>query len=158
MIVLHVQQPLLNCSIRKLKVNQSESFTNFVFKTTLWLTFFFCSMLSVNSKIGRFVKLIFFAAELAVPSWLRLQRVWSLIPVMEVMIFIPIWPTIRWRTFNIPKRILVSSYILNASGWKLIAFGYENNVSRKSNTHAKRLNWSSFKEAPYGNLDMSQQP
>ena len=40
------------------------------------------SMLSVNSKIGRFVKLILFA-ELALPSWLRnisLQRVLSLTP------------------------------------------------------------------------------
>ena len=27
-----------------------------------------------------------------------------------------------------------------------------------SNNHAKRLNLSSFKEAPYRNLDMSQQP
>ena len=157
-----MQQPLLNCSIRKLKVNQSESFTNFVFKTTLWLTFFFRSMHSVNSKIGRFVQLILFTAELAFPSWLRLQRVWFLIPVIEVMIFIPIWPTIRWpgrwRMFNIPKRILVSSYMLIASELKLIAFRYENNESRKSNAHTKRLNWWSFKEAPYGNVDMSQQP
>ena len=111
-------------------------------------------MLSINSKIGRFVKLILFAAELALPSWLRLQRAWFLIPVIEVMIFIPIWPPIRWHTFNILKCILVSSYMLIASVWKLIAFG--NNGSTRSNTHT-RLNWSSFKEAPYRNLDMGQQ-
>ena len=74
------------------------------------------------------------------------------------MIFIPTWPTIRWRIFNIPKRILVSTYMLIASAWKLIAFEYENNESRESNNHTKRLNWSSFKEAAYRNLDMSQQP
>ena len=28
----------------------------------------------------------------------------------------------------------------------------------KSDNHTKRLNWSSCKEAPYGNLDTSQQP
>ena len=28
----------------------------------------------------------------------------------------------------------------------------------KENNHTKRLNWSSFKEAPYRNLDVSQQP
>ena len=50
-----------------------------------------CSMLSVNSKIGRFVKLIFFA-ELALPYWLRhiLYNGFDSSPlVMEVMIFIP---------------------------------------------------------------------
>ena len=31
-------------------------------------------------------------------------------------------------------------------------------VEKKNNNHTKRLNWSSFKEAPYRNLDMSQQP
>ena len=41
---------------------------------------------------------------------------------------------------------------------KLIAFEYANNESRESNNHTKRLNWSSFKEAPYRNFDMSQQP
>ena len=49
------------------------------------------NVLSVNSKIGRFVKLIFFAG-LALPSWLRhiLYNVSdSLPPVIEVMIFIP---------------------------------------------------------------------
>ena len=30
--------------------------------------------------------------------------------------------------------------------------------SRERNNHTKRLNWLSFKEAPYRNLDMSQQP
>ena len=60
--------------------------------------------------------------------------------------------------FNIPKRILVGIYMLIASAWKLIAFEYENNESRESNNHTKILNWSSFKEAPYRNLDMSQQP
>ena len=45
-----------------------------------------------------------------------------------------------------------------ASAWKLIAFEYENNESRESNNHTKRLNWSFFKEAPYRNLGMSQQP
>ena len=43
-------------------------------------------------------------------------------------------------------------------GWlqeraKLSAFEYENKES-----HTKRLNWSSFKEAPYRNPDTSQQP
>ena len=51
------------------------------------------------------------------------------------MIFIPTWPTIRWRMFNIPKRILVSTYMLIASAWKLIAFEYENKESRESNNH-----------------------
>ena len=74
------------------------------------------------------------------------------------MIFIPTWPTIRWRKFNIPKRILVSTYMLIASVWKLIAFEYENSESRDSNNHTKGLNWSSFKETPYRNLAMSQQP
>ena len=37
---------------------------------------------------------------------------------------------------------------------ELIAFEYENKESRES----KRLNWSSFKEAPYRNIDMRQQP
>ena len=58
--------------------------------------------------------------------------------------------------FNIPKRILVSTYMLTASA--LIAFEYENKESRESNNHTKRLNWSSFKEVPYRNLGMSQQP
>ena len=122
---------------QKTQVNQSESFTNY-------------SMLSVNSKIGRFVKLILFA-ELALPSWLRhiLYNGFDSSPlVIEVMIFIPTWPTIRWRIFNIPKRILVITYMLIASAWKLIAFEYENNESRESNNHTKRLNWASFKEAP----------
>ena len=50
------------------------------------------SMLSINNKIGRFVKLILFA-ELALPSWLRhilCNRFDSSLPVTEVMIFIPI--------------------------------------------------------------------
>ena len=118
------------------------------------------SMLSVNSKTGRFVKLILFA-ELALPSWLShiLHNGFdSSPPVIEVMIFIPTWPTIRWRMFNIPKRILVSIYMIIASAWKLIAFEYENNENRESNNHTKRLNWPSFKEAPYRILDMSQQP
>ena len=38
---------------------------------------------------------------------------------------------------------------------KLGAFEYENKESRESNNHTKRLNWSSFKEAPYRNPDMS---
>ena len=59
---------------------------------------------------------------------------------------------------SIPKRILVSTYMLIASTWKLIAFEYENKESRESNNHTKRLNWSSFKEAPYRNLYTSQQP
>ena len=41
---------------------------------------------------------------------------------------------------------------------KLSAFKYENKVSIESNNCTKRLNWSSFKEAPYRNPDMSQQP
>ena len=44
-------------------------------------------MLSVNSKIGRFVKLILFA-ELALPSWLRhilYNEFDSSLPVKEVM-------------------------------------------------------------------------
>ena len=48
-------------------------------------------MLSVNSKIGRFVKLILFA-ELALPSWLRhilYDGFDPSPPVIEVMIFIP---------------------------------------------------------------------
>ena len=48
---------------QKTQVNQSESFTNFAFKTTI-------ACFRVNSKIGRFLKLILFA-ELALPSWLR---------------------------------------------------------------------------------------
>ena len=118
------------------------------------------SMLSINSKIGRFVKLNSFA-ELALPSWLRhilYNGFDSSPPVIEVMIFISTWPTIRWHMFNIPKRILISTFMLIASTWKLITFEYENNESRESNNHTKRLNWPSFKEAPYRNLDMSQQP
>ena len=38
------------------------------------------------------------------------------------------------------------------------ALEYENSEGRESNNHTKRLNWSFFKEAPYRNLDMSQQP
>ena len=41
---------------------------------------------------------------------------------------------------------------------KLSAFEYENKESGGSNNHTNRLNWSSFKEAPYRNPDMSQQP
>ena len=41
---------------------------------------------------------------------------------------------------------------------KLSAFEYENKESRESNNHTKRSNWSSFKEAPDRNPDMSQQP
>ena len=41
---------------------------------------------------------------------------------------------------------------------KLSAFEYEKKVSRESNNHTKRPNWSSFKEAPYRKPDMSQQP
>ena len=42
---------------------------------------------------------------------------------------------------------------------ELNAFEYENKESRESNNnHTKRLNWSSFEEAPYRNHDMSQQP
>ena len=41
---------------------------------------------------------------------------------------------------------------------KLSAFEYENKKSLESNNHTKRLNWSSFKESPYRNHDMSQQP
>ena len=41
---------------------------------------------------------------------------------------------------------------------KLSAFEYENKESRESNSHIKRWNWSSFKEAPCRNPDMSQQP
>ena len=49
------------------------------------------SMLSVNSKIGRFVKLILFV-ELALPSWLShilYNGFDPSPPVIEVMIFIP---------------------------------------------------------------------
>ena len=126
---------------QKSQVNQSESFSNFAFKATLWLTLFFYSMLSVSSKIGRFVKPTLFS-ELALPSWLRhILYNWfdSSPPVIKVMIFIPTWQTIRWRIFNIPKRILVSTYMLIASAWKLIAFEYENNETRESNNHTKRL-------------------
>ena len=145
---------------QKTQGNQSESFINFAFKATLWFTSFFYGMLSVNSKIRRFLKLILFA-ELVFPSWLRnvlYNGFDSSPPVIEVMIFIPTWPTIRWRIFNISKRLLVSTYMLIVSAWKLIALEYENNESRESNNHTKRLNWSFFKEAPYKNLDMSQQP
>ena len=41
---------------------------------------------------------------------------------------------------------------------KLIDFEYENKENRESDNHTKRLNWSSFKEAPYKSLEMSQQP
>ena len=35
---------------------------------------------------------------------------------------------------------------------ELSVFEYENNASKESNNHAKRLtNWSSFKKAPYRN-------
>ena len=44
---------------------------------------------------------------------------------------------IRWCMFNIPKRILVSTYMLITSAWKLIAFEYENKESRESNNHTK---------------------
>ena len=37
------------------------------------------------------------------------------------------------------------------------SFEYENKESRKSINHTGRSNWSSFKEAPYRNPDMSQQ-
>ena len=37
------------------------------------------------------------------------------------------------------------------------ASDYENKESRETNDHTKRQNWSSFKEAPYRNPDMSQQ-
>ena len=56
-----------------------------------------------------------------------------------------------------PKRISVSTYRLIASACKLIAFSIKKEESRESNNHIKRSNWSSFKEAPYGNLGMSQQ-
>ena len=59
---------------------------------------------------------------------------------------------------NIPKRISVNTYRLIASTCKIKCFEYENKESRESNNHTKRLNWSSFKEAPYRNLDVSQQP
>ena len=54
---------------------------------------------------------------------------------------------------NIPNRISVTTHRLNAS-----AFAYENKESREGSNHTKRLNWSSFKEAPYRNLNMGQQP
>ena len=59
--------------------------------------------------------------------------------------------------FNIPKCISVSTYRLD-SRVKLIAFEYDNKESKESNDHTKRLNWSTFKEEPYRNLDVSQQP
>ena len=59
---------------------------------------------------------------------------------------------------NIPKRNSVNTYRLIASCAKLSAFEYENKEIWESNNHAQRLNWSSFKEAPYRNHDMSQQP
>ena len=49
------------------------------------------SMLSINRKIGRFVKLILFA-DLALPSWLRhilFNGFDPSPPVIEVMTFIP---------------------------------------------------------------------
>ena len=58
--------------------------------------------------------------------------------------------------FNIPKCISVSTKRLKAHV-KLIAFEYENKESKESNNHTKRLYWSSFKEAPYRNLEMSQE-
>ena len=50
---------------------------------------------------------------------------------------------------NIPK--------LQANA-KLSDFEYENKESRESKNHIKKPNWSSFKDAPYENQDMSQQP
>ena len=41
---------------------------------------------------------------------------------------------------------------------KLSAYEYEYKESRESNNHTKRLNWLSFKEAPYRNPDTSPQP
>ena len=41
---------------------------------------------------------------------------------------------------------------------KLSISKYENKESRESNNHTKRPNWSSLREAPYRNPDMSQQP
>ena len=87
---------LLNQKLKSISRNPS---------TTLWLTLFFYSMLSVNSKIRRFVKLILFA-ELALPSWLRhilYNGFDSSPPVTEVMIFIPTWPTSRWRMLIFPS-------------------------------------------------------
>ena len=142
---------------QKTQVNQSESFTNFGFKTTI-------ACLALTATL-EYLSSLFCFAELALPSWLRpgLRHILykefdSSPPVIEVMIFIPTRPTIRWHMLNIPKRILVSTYMLIASAWKLIAFEYENNEGRENNNHTKRLNWSSFKETPYRNLDMSQQP
>ena len=39
----------------------------------------------------------------------------------------------------------------NEAHAKLSAFEYENKASRESNNQINRLNWSSFKEAPYRN-------
>ena len=101
-IVLQVQQTFLNCSIRKLKsINQSESFTNFAFKTTI-------ACLAVTAKLEDLSRL--FCSQ-NWPFHLGLRLILyngfdSSPPVLEVMIFIPTWPTIRSRMFNIPKRTL----------------------------------------------------
>ena len=110
--------------LKSVHLHKWDPFTIFAFKTTSWLTLFFYSMVIVNSKIGKFVKTILFAG-LALPFWLRhiLHNVFDpLLPVTEVMIFTPTWPTIRWRMSNIPKRILVSTYMLIASPWKINCF------------------------------------
>ena len=51
-----------------------------------------------------------------------------------------------------------SQLTLKQARAKLSAFEYENKESRESNNCTKRLNCSSFKEAPYRNPDISQRP
>ena len=130
MILLHAQQPLLNCSNKKIQVSQSKSFSNFDFKTVLWffmaLTLFFYNMFSfkLRNKIGRFGKLILFT-ELALPSWFKhilCTGLDFLPPVIEFFIFIPTWPTIWWGMLNIPKSISVTTYRLVASACKINCF------------------------------------
>ena len=40
----------------------------------------------------------------------------------------------------------------------LSAFEHKNKEGRENGNHTKRLSWSSFREAPYRNHDMSEQP
>ena len=118
-IVLHVQQPLLNSSIRKL--GQSESFTNFASKTTCdWL----CSSkecLALTAKLEDLWSLFFCSRTgpfILVEAYSSNGFDYSP-PVVKVMIFILACPTIRWRMFTVPKRISVSTYMLTAGTWKL---------------------------------------
>ena len=66
--------------------------------------------------------------------------------------------TMEYDLLNIANRISVNTYRLIASACKIKRFEYENKKCRESSNNTRRPNWSSFKEAPYRNPDMSQQP